>query len=253
MGAIRGRFADNSTMRMNLAVLVILASGAVAAWGCGGDKPPPAPTATRAAPASEIASPTAGATGLPAIFGTATADGPTADAGRRLYIVGTDEFPQATLERLRTHFRDEYGLNFKVLPPVLLTDDDADASRLQLVAERFMDAVGRALPSRGTGDVVVGVTDYDMMIREKPDWRFAFADREVTRGIGVVSTTRMDPTSFGLPADDELLFHRLVKMVAKHVGVMYLHLSPSSDPRSVMYNNVLSVEDLDLMREELPR
>ena len=63
----------------------------------------------------------------------------------------------------------------------------------------------------------------------------------------------MDPGNTGPGPDDELLFARAEKMVAKNIGVLYLNRAPVSDPHSVMYGNVLSVSDLDVMGDDLCR
>ena len=39
-------------------------------------------------------------------------------------------------------------------------------------------------------------------------------------------------------------------MVTKYIGVMYYGLTESSDPRSVLYGNILGVSDLDNMGED---
>lgn len=43
---------------------------------------------------------------------------------------------------------------------------------------------------------------------------------------------------------------RLRKMVAKNIGIMYFGMSASDNPRSVLFRNVLGVDDLDRMTEE---
>jgi hypothetical protein len=62
----------------------------------------------------------------------------------------------------------------------------------------------------------------------------------------------MDPVSFGMNPDDTLLYTRVRKVVTQLIGTLYFDLPQSDDPRSVMYSNVLSLDDLDRMGEELP-
>ena len=52
-----------------------------------------------------------------------------------------------------------------------------------------------------------------------------------------------------LTPDEELLRSRLRKMVIKNIGMMYYGLPVSRDPRSVLYGNVLGLDDLDYMSE----
>ena len=62
----------------------------------------------------------------------------------------------------------------------------------------------------------------------------------------------MNPETFGLEQDDSLLYTRTRKVVTHLIGAFYYSLPVTDDPRSVMYNNVLSLDDLDRMGEKLP-
>lgn len=81
-------------------------------------------------------------------------------------------------------------------------------------------------------------------------WRFTFSLRSRDRRVAVVSYARMDPKNLGEPADAEVLQSRLRKMVLKNIGIMYFGLPASGNPRSVLYGNILGVDDLDRMTEE---
>jgi hypothetical protein len=59
----------------------------------------------------------------------------------------------------------------------------------------------------------------------------------------------MDPANLGNTPDEELLRSRLRKMIFKNIGIMCYSLPVSQDPKSVLYGNVLSLGDLDYMRE----
>jgi hypothetical protein len=67
--------------------------------------------------------------------------------------------------------------------------------------------------------------------------------------LAVLSTARMGPEPG--PFGHQLETARLRKMVTKYIGVMYFGLPQSSDPRSVLYGNILGVPDLDAMGEDL--
>ncbi len=43
---------------------------------------------------------------------------------------------------------------------------------------------------------------------------------------------------------------RLRKMVTRDIGLLYFGLPLSTEPRSVLYNNILSVDDLDGMGQD---
>ena len=222
-----------------------------------GDKPPPgtAPVVAVTFPAQAPAAPAAASTSAPPaapVERTAAAPGAQATPrARALHLVAFDEFPPALLDRLAAYFRDKYGIALTVLPAVSVAPDAVDLRRQQVIGERLIEAIAAAAPAGEPGSVVIGLTEYDMMLQDMPQWRFAFSDRDESRGLAVISTARMDPRSFGLPDDQDLLFHRVAKMVAKSVGILYLGLPPSADPGSVMYNNILSLQDLDRMGEDL--
>ena len=239
-------------MRSRVAAVAALAvlAAAGSASVCGGDKPAPtgellSSTATRPVVTQE---PTATRDVAPSVTPIVPSPAPNA---RQLILVPFQGFPVPVLERLRDYFHDTYGIPVSVAPAVPLTEDSFNRARDQIIGERLLDLLTSEVV-RARADVVVGLTQYDMMIEDKPEWRFAFAQRSASQGVGVVSMARMDPRLFGGPPDDELFFHRALKMVAKHLGILYYGLDTSTDPTSVMYGNVLSVRDLDVMGERLP-
>jgi predicted Zn-dependent protease len=240
-------------------LLALLVAASLLAACNGGDKP--APSAARsvvseqptAAAAATIAAASAPSSTAASVDPKPVAAQPTSGASASaLYVVALEDFPGSLLDRLQTYFRDKYGLELSVLPAIPLASDVADRSRQQVVGERLIEAMSAASPPDGASSVVIGLTRFDMMLEGKPEWSFAFSLRDNPRRMAVISTARMDPRNFGQPPDDDLLFHRMAKMVAKNVGILYLGLALSTDPASVMYGNVLSVDDLDLMGEDLP-
>jgi predicted Zn-dependent protease len=94
------------------------------------------------------------------------------------------------------------------------------------------------------------------MYIQKLNWRFAFSYRQggtATQRVAIVSFARMAPQFFGDVPDDGLMIQRLRKMVTKNIGVLCFGLPLSKDPKSVMFGNVMGLEELDAMGEELPR
>jgi hypothetical protein len=51
-------------------------------------------------------------------------------------------------------------------------------------------------------------------------------------------------------ADEALRMARLQKMITKNIGILFYLLPDSTDPRSVLYSNILGPDDLDRMTEE---
>jgi predicted Zn-dependent protease len=66
----------------------------------------------------------------------------------------------------------------------------------------------------------------------------------------VVSNARMNPANLGQPASTELLNTRFRKMVMKNIGVLYYQMPTNSNPKSVLYNKIEGIEELDRMGEE---
>jgi hypothetical protein len=97
--------------------------------------------------------------------------------------------------------------------------------------------------------VVIGLLKDDMYTSGVPAWRFAFGVRSQD-GLAVVSQTRMDPHILGLTPDPALRMRRLQKMVVREVGVLSLGLGLNRNARSVLYDTILSTDDLDLMTED---
>jgi predicted Zn-dependent protease len=95
---------------------------------------------------------------------------------------------------------------------------------------------------------VIGVTAQDMYVRASTR-NFAFEYREGDR-FAVLSTARMDPTWLAEPANPELLRKRLRKAATRMIGFLYYGYRETADWRSVMFGPVLSIDDLDRLRED---
>ena len=124
------------------------------------------------------------------------------------------------------------------------------------MADQLLEPVGfardrRQLPAGASGARVIGITAFDMHMEAMRDrWLFTFSLRSPDRRFAVVSFERMDPANLGEPADSELLRSRLRKMLAKNIGLMCYGLPASDNPRSVLYRNILGVDDPDRMGED---
>jgi predicted Zn-dependent protease len=172
-----------------------------------------------------------------------------------LYLVAMGDTAPTVVGNLLEHYRGRLTLPIKELPPLALDTTLIDKQRGQLAAEWAIEAIRQRYP-RVVREraVVIGITDADMFI-EKYNWRFAFSYRQTgapSQRVAIVSFARMDPKFFGEIPDDDLLMRRLRKMVTKNIGVLYFGLPLSKDPKSVMFGNVMGLEELDVMGEELP-
>lgn len=196
---------------------------------------------------------------------------PLPDVKGRVYFAPLGEFPAAILHELATHYRDKFGLTIEILPRMEIDESAVNHDRNQLIAERLVVLMRRhhSGPAMDPDAVIIGMMREDMYIRGF-DWRFAFGYRE-TR-IGVISTARMDPVEYprreplplvlikallehmGIPFDDdadqEILLARLRKMTTRYIGLMHFRLPQSPSRKSVLYESILGVDDLDSIGED---
>jgi predicted Zn-dependent protease len=178
--------------------------------------------------------------------------GPTAAATRSraaappVYFVSIGGFPQSDVAALSRYFGRKLGLKTGVLPRTALPASAFNRQRKQYVAEKLIEVLQRPV---GDPRVVIGLTAEDMYTRDKPDWRYAFSIRD-PHGFAVVSRTRMDPRLLGLTPDPGLRMRRLQKMVMKNIGVLAFGHRVSANPRSVLYDSILGLDDLDYMTQE---
>ena len=61
----------------------------------------------------------------------------------------------------------------------------------------------------------------------------------------VVSTARLSLRYPGGPDDADISTTRMRKIVTKDIGILYFGLPQSSNPKSVLYNHIMGIEELD--------
>lgn len=196
----------------------------------------------RTAPAAQVA-PTA------QVLPTRLAVVPSHPPGRTVHLAPLGDFPEDTAEELAAFYRAKYGLEMSVHEPLPLESWVRDVSRDQLIAEELIELVRLGHPDLAAdeGAVLIGFVTDDLYIRGRTGWAWAFGLRSDGR-YAVVSTASM---TFGLrPVDRDLFMSRLRKMVTRDVGLLYFGLQLSDDPFSVLYRDLLGVDDLDRMSEE---
>jgi predicted Zn-dependent protease len=168
---------------------------------------------------------------------------------RRPYLVSLGPLRTLGLTSLRDYYDAWLGLKVETLPDVPLDARALDLSRKQYVAEDLIVSLRQALPELAAdpGATVIAVTDADMYIRAY-QWNFAFNYRD-GQGFAVVSSARMVPWLYRLRGKEYLLHTRVRKMVSKNIGLLVYELPFSRDPTSLLYNQVLGLDDLDLIQE----
>jgi predicted Zn-dependent protease len=172
------------------------------------------------------------------------------DADGLVCLAPLGQVPTALVRHLVSHYQTQYGLDVLVLTPIAIPETLVDANRDQVDAVELMSFMRRRFnPYYESEGNIIGVTAVDMYSRQQPNWRYAFGQLGIEEG--VVSIVRMDPTNYGAP-DAETLDARVRTLVSKYIGILHYGLSPSSDPNSPMYNNILGPSDLDRMMGPLP-
>lgn len=173
---------------------------------------------------------------------------------RRVCLAPLGEVSPELVEHLVGYYEDEYGVSITVLTPKPIPDGMADRERGQIDVQDLMDYMATLFPTaaRDPDAILIGVTPVDMYDRTS-HYRFLFGarDTEVTPR-AVVSTARLNVKFFGIGEGEDVTFSRARKLFTKNIGLLYYGLSDSDDPDSPLYNNILSLRDLDRMREPLP-
>jgi predicted Zn-dependent protease len=166
-----------------------------------------------------------------------------------IYFVPIGDAPTAEINDLASHYREKFKLDVQVLPAIKVSETDVDTRRGQLVAENLVQTMLHFSDRIHGNDVLIGITSEDMYPRSQ-QWQFCFGWRVADSRAAVVSTARMDLHYPGEPAGEATLRNRLRKVVTKDIGILFYHKSLSSNPRSVLYDKILGIEELDYASED---
>jgi hypothetical protein len=184
-------------------------------------------------------------------------------------IVPLGGIPLETINTLEARLKAYLNLQITVAPPLPISDNHMNLSRGQYNEELLRNYVAANYTNslRNPHGIILALTAADIYLPAKETWRFAFGGLAEAGGhpIGVISTHRLASTFFipleivpgfgaeiSFAASRKTTQTRTYKMMLKYIGLGYFRLPLTSDPRSVLYNNILSVSDLDKMDDELP-
>lgn len=167
----------------------------------------------------------------------------TKPGGATTYFAPFGSFSTADLMALQD-FAKGLSVTVKILPASPMPDTLFDSG--QVVGERMIAALNERYPDRvnAEGSTVIGFTTEDMRLDSRPEWAWAFGLRD--ENLGVIATRRM---MIGTAAGSSLYDARLRKMTGRYVGLLSLDLTFNADPTSMLYADLLGVDDLDRMRE----
>jgi predicted Zn-dependent protease len=159
-------------------------------------------------------------------------------------LVPLGDFPIDQANAIAAREAADYGLQISVAPSLPIPPSAVDVGRGQLTGERLEEWIGAAHPESGGQTLVIGLTTHDTYSDGRPDWRFVFGLRN--SGVALVSSARMSR-----PFDPGGEWHRLGKMVTRYIGFLYYGLEATGDRGDVMFNNILSIDDLIRMSDHL--
>jgi len=168
----------------------------------------------------------------------------------KLYFVPLNNYSVAEVTRLVNFCKQKTGVEPIVMDPVPFALTTVDKKRQQVIAEEAVELIKMKYRDlvADPNAVVIGFTDEDMYIRDR-NWQWAFG-YWTQRRFAVVSSARMNPANLGDTANDVLTEARLRKMLLKNIGVLFYLYPTNYDPKSVLYNEVRGVEDIDKMGED---
>src|SRR5215217_2814569 len=168
----------------------------------------------------------------------------------KLYFVPLGNFPTASLAKFANASKQKTGIEVIVTQPVPFALTTVDKRRQQVIAEEAINLMRARYPELASDPnaTVIGLTNEDLFIRGEDD-ESAFCYRMLAR-FAVVSSARLDPANLGGSANDLVTESRMRKMLLKNIGILYYHMPVNHDPKSVLFEDVDEVEDLDKMGEE---
>jgi hypothetical protein len=170
---------------------------------------------------------------------------PAQPPGRRVYLAPIGDVSVAQLQEVTAFYAVRYDLQVGVLPPEQVIP--VNPARNQINADGIGTLLALSYPeSYDANNLVIGVLGEDVYVPSRPEWRFAFG--QWSDRFAVISTYRM--TAVTGPFGDLVEQARLRKFVTRYIGFAYFGLSSSPDPHSVLFENILSRDDLDGMGED---
>jgi predicted Zn-dependent protease len=187
---------------------------------------------------------------LTSLLLTVATSGAASGSPRPVVLVPLANVDASVVGRAAAVLRNELGLRVRVAQAVAIPASARDSKRNQFVADRLVAQIRRVVPEASDGrSAVIGLTTEDIYPLHS-GWQWAFASR--SGSVGVVSLARMDSGAFGLESNPGLSARRLHKYVIRYGALLGLGQSETTDPRSPLYDSIVSTDDLDFMESQFP-
>ena len=171
--------------------------------------------------------------------------------GSHIYFVPMGDFSPGQLDSMVEFYRQRYGLEISVLRSAPIDDSVRDSARQQLIAEKLLASLRASFPNYANDRkaILIGFTSEDLYPASQ-NWQFCFGWRDATSRTAVVSTARLNLRRDSAPFAADMSLGRLRKVVTKDLGILYYGLPQNGNPKSVMYEFVVGIDDLDQIGEE---
>lgn len=169
---------------------------------------------------------------------------------RNVYFVPIVEAPMDDINDLVQHYREKLGIEVHVLPAMMPKSTDIDTARGQLIAENVLESMARNYPEyeKNKSAILIGITALDMYPTEEK-WQFCYGWRDPELRKAVISTARFNWQYPGEPVEEASMTQRLRKAVTKDIGLMYFWKPLNHNPKSVLYDGIMGIDDLDRASE----
>jgi predicted Zn-dependent protease len=176
------------------------------------------------------------------------------DGGFRVCLVPLGKVSPELMQHLVDYYGTQHQLQVTVARPAAIPSEILDPARPdQVNAPTLADYLEPLVPGAfaDVDTTIIGITPVDVY-DANAEFPFVFGIKgTATDRRGIISTFRFNPQAFGEPANNDVLFARTRKFLSKYIGLLYYGLSLSDEPGDPMYDPIVSLAELDAIREPL--
>jgi len=166
-----------------------------------------------------------------------------------IYFVPIGPFAPEYLVSLAAYYEETFNLSVGITPPLPYRKKLYSPKRKQLVTQELLTLMRETFDGiyQNKRAIFIGVTHSDMYIQGK-NWRFAYSQR-IGWNYAVHSSARTTKNHNNNFLEIKKVHPGLRKMVTKTVGLLHFKKPTNSNPKSVLYNKVLGLNDLENIDE----
>ncbi len=167
-----------------------------------------------------------------------------------VYLVPIGLVAPEYLIDLADYYEKTFKIKMGVTEPLTAIESLYDIDRRQIESDGLIRQMRYQYWNRSfnEGAIYIGITHIDLHTADKPKG-FVFAQRS-GRNFAVVSNHRLQSKEEWNYIDVEEVKPNLRKIVSKTIGLMHFNESLNNNPKSVLYNNIRSLRDLEYVDEK---